>query len=109
MAKKKDILTVAVLGDSYESNFSDNNPDGPSELPNFATAGYGYKDSKRICFPCNVGEGESPNKGDVNVNTANGVSSSQGQGHNQAYNYWKGNSGIWNKNRDWPGGNRTGS
>lgn len=113
MAKKKDI---GISTKEWKSeSVSDNNPSsGLLPIPDYSTdPANGYSKSNvggtdRFSFTALIGKGESPKDGDVNVNTANGVSNSKGQGFNQQYNWGKGNSGIWNKNDDWDGGNMTG-
>lgn len=87
----------------------DNNPDGPSNLPNHELAKYRRDDlyGKRICFPNDIGKGESSGGDDVNVVTANGISRSRGESGLQ-YNWGRGLSGKWNENEDWDGGNLTG-
>lgn len=108
MAKNKDYPSVAGIMAYVPPPVPDNNPAGPYPLPNDSLNGYRRK-AGRICFAENVGKGESPNIGDVNVNTANGVASARGQGKNCQYNWGsQGNSGIWNKNEGWDGGNLTG-
>src|SRR5689334_24428783 len=103
MAKKKDYPPMIGAAIEYAPPvISDNNPDGPSPLPDDRLEG----DSRRkFSFTDLVAKGESPEAPDVNTVTANGVSKSQGKGHNCQYNWWKGNSGVWNKNEPWPGGN----
>lgn len=87
----------------------DNNPDGPSNLPNHELYAYRRDDlyGKRICFPNDIGRGEASNGDDVIVNTADGIANTRGERGLQ-YNFNKGNSGRWGKNRDWDGSNLTG-
>lgn len=106
MAKGKIYPTIAI-GEYTPPPVSDNNPNGPSNLPDDRLEGDPYPKGK-FMFADLVAGGESPFSPDVNTVTANGVSKSRGQGDNCQYNYWEGNSGIWNKNRDWKGGNLTG-
>lgn len=97
-----------VIG-SEPAPVRDNNPDGPSNLPNNELYAYQRDDlyGKRICFPCDIGKGESAADGDAVTNTANGVSRSKGKGKMQ-YNWADDNqSGAWNDN-DFDGGNLTG-
>lgn len=119
VGKKKNFPAPLVpmgVAESYEREEMDNNPDGVLPLPGEGTDPSEYNDgsprsgTKKLCFHSLVAEGESPNKfGGVNTVTANGVASSRGEGHNQEYNWSKGLSGRWNKNRDWgKGSNRTG-
>ena len=113
MAKKKGGIigdVGALVGFSFggEREFSDNNPSGVMDLPNYGTDPANYIKSGKMNMPSYVAAGGSPNTGDVNVVNANGIASSKGQGNNQEYNYWKGTDGLWNKNRDWDGSNRTG-
>lgn len=86
----------------------DNNPDGPSRLPDNELYAYRRSDlyGKRICFPCDIGKGESMADGDVCVNTANGVSHSKGKGAMQ-YNWGENQSGAWGDN-SFNGGNLSG-
>lgn len=88
----------------------DNNPDGPSNLPNHEFYAYRRDDlyGKRICFPCDIGKGESAQDGDAVTNTPDGVSRSRGE-NGQQYNWGEGQSGKWNENEDWKGGNLTGN
>lgn len=116
MAKKKEMQAgspigygaTATVGDEVPT-VRDNNPDGPSNLPNHEFYAYRRDDlyGKRICLPNDIGRGEASNGGDVIVNTANGIANTRGERGLQ-YNFNKGNSGRWNKNRDWDGGNLTG-
>lgn len=90
----------------------DNNPDGPSRHPDNELYAYRHDNlyGKRICFPCNIGKGESPQRPDVNVVTPDGVSNSQGQGKNAQYNWGNDLDGHWNENtKNWDGGNLTGN
>lgn len=98
---------AAVVGDEA-STVRDNNPDGFSNLPNHELYAYRRDDlyGKRICFPNDIGKGESMADGDVCVNTADGVSHSKGKGHPQ-YNWGGGQSGKWGDN-EFDGGNMTG-
>lgn len=105
MAKKKEMMITAMPYD-YK-NRSDNNPDGPSNLPNNDLDGCQYKSGKMF-IPGFLDKGESPNTGDINLITANGVQSSKGQGKNSQFNWNKGTDGAWNNNEDWAGGNLTG-
>lgn len=106
MAKKKNY--PVALSEYTPPPVSDNNPSsGLVDLPNGALYGCYYPKDK-FNFVGIVAGGESPNKPDVYIQNANGTVSSMGEGNNQEYNYWKGDSGVWNKNRGWPGGNRTG-
>ena len=88
----------------------DNNPDGPSNLPNHDLYAYRRDDlyGKRICLPDNIGKGESMADGDVCVNTADGVSHSRGE-NGQQYAWGTPQSGRWGKNEGWSGGNLTGN
>ena len=64
-----------------------------------------------MSFVNNVADGESQNRPDVNVVTADGIASSTGQGKNCQYN-WGDNKldGEWNSNdKNWLGGNLTGN
>lgn len=85
----------------------DNNPDGPSNLPNDELYAYRRNDlyGKRICFPSDIGRGESAGGDDVNVITADGISNSRNKGKGMQYNWGEGTDGRWNKNDDWNGGN----
>lgn len=85
----------------------DNNPKGVIDLPDYSSDP-SEKYDKRFCFTSLVSSGDSPLEDDVNVINANGVANSRGQGKNNQYNFNKGVSGQWNKNRDWDGGNLTG-
>ena len=120
MAKKKVPVVGSALG--YPSAAvdaftppprSDNNPDGPYSKPSYASdpsRGYPSENiggTKRFSFTELVGQGESPNKGDVYVNTANGVSSSKGKDKGCQYNWGDGEDGIWNDNK-FDNGNLTG-
>lgn len=116
MAKKKISIpgspigyaSAAVIG-SEPPKPRDNNPDGPSNLPNNEFYAYRRDDlyGKRICFPNDLGKGESAADGDAVTNTANGVSRSKGKGKMQ-YNWADENqSGAWGDN-DFSGGNLTG-
>lgn len=99
-----------VIGGEYSPpQIPDNNPDGVMKKPDYSSdPSAGNYGKNKFDFAGLVGKGESPNVGDVNVITPNGIASSKGQGNNCQYNWWKGNSGIWNKNKEWDGGNRTG-
>ena len=91
----------------------DCNPDGVLPLPGNGTDPSDYNNNgisagRKMCFPSRIGRGESPNDfGYVNTVTVNGTGSSRGQGSNQEYNWSDGTDGYFNKNREWPGGNRT--
>lgn len=104
MAKKKESDPVYNVGEYSPPVVSDNNPDGYSNLPDDRLEG----ENRQFSFTEKVAKGESPEAPDVNVNTANGVAKSRGQGKNCQYNWGEGTSGIWNKNRDWKGTNLTG-
>lgn len=108
MAKKKLPLLIGAAIGEYNTPVSDNNPDGPYPKPDYDLNGCKRYRNGKISFVDRVADGESPNKGDVNMITANGVSSSKGQGKNSEYNWGYGTDGIFNKNRDWDGGNLTG-
>ena len=90
----------------------DNNPDGPSRLPDHNLGGYTYNTdrtgTKKICFPDDLGQGESSDGYDVNVQTANGISNAKNTGRGVQYNWGPGPDGIWNKNDDFEGGNISG-
>lgn len=105
MAKKKVPEILAIL--PYERSYSDNNPDGPSRLPDDEINGEMYPKGK-FDFVGLVAKGESPAAPDVNTVNANGVAKSRGQGKNCQYNYGEDVDGIWNKNSGWSGGNLTG-
>lgn len=87
----------------------DNQPNktGVLDIPSYNTDPANKKRGK-LCLHSAVANGESPNTGDVNALTPNGVSSSKGQGKNQQYNWGNGTDGFWNRNEDWSGGNLTG-
>lgn len=121
MAKKKVTIPGSQIG--YGATVSegdvkpklwDNNPDGVLDLPSDSTdpsKGYTHHNmggTERLSFTAMIANGESREDGDVNVNTADGIASSKGQGSNQQYNFDNGTGNIWNKNREWSGGNRTG-
>lgn len=112
---KKKIIEATPAPMSFERQYSDNNPDGVLLLPGNGTDPSDYNNdspntgTKKYCFHSKIGETESPNKfGGVNAITANGVASSRGEGNNNDHNYDEGTDGIWNKNRNWKGGNLTG-
>lgn len=115
MAKKKastpgspiGYVGAAVVG-SEPTPVRDNNPDGPSNLPNHEFYAYRRDDlyGKRICFPNDIGRGESLAGGDVTVNTADGVSHSKGKGKPR-YNYGDQQSGKWGDN-EFDGGDMSG-
>lgn len=108
MVKKKNMnLPIAMSSEYTPPVIPDNNPDGPSPLPDYNLEGARSMKGK-IPFSEWVAQGESANIGDVNIVNANGVASSKGQGYNQQYNWHKGTGGIWNEDREWDGGNRTG-
>lgn len=109
MAKKKNYpVAVSVIGASDGGSVYDNNPtSGLVDLPNGELNGCYYPKDK-FDFVNLVAAGESQNRPDVYVATANDVASSQGEGDNPQYNYWKGTDGRWNKNHGWSGGNLTG-
>lgn len=120
MPKKKSAIVGSAIGypsvptrETVEPPKSDNNPDGPYAKPSYASdpsRGYPSENiggTKRFSFTELVGQGESPNKGDVIVNTANGISSSKGKNKGCQYNYGNGNSGVWNDN-EFDNGNLTG-
>jgi hypothetical protein len=100
---KKNMLIIGI----EPKKVSDNNPAGVIPVPNY-DSDPAKKYGNKFCFSELYADGESPVKGDLNHVTANGVSRSKGQGNNNSYNWWEGNSGIWNKNRDWDGANLTG-
>lgn len=107
MAKKKNYPTT-VYSVGYEQRvISDNNPDGPSELPNDNLNGCLYSGNK-VFFPDIVSKGESPEAPDVNTITANGVSKSRGQDKGRQYNWGTGTDGHWNEGGEWVGANLTG-
>lgn len=105
MAKKT--IPVAVIAEPYARKYSDNNPDGPSNLPDDRLDGTRYPAGK-MSFVNIVAAGESPDAPDVNTVNANGVAMARGQGKNAQFNWGKGTDGIWNKNEPWDGGNMTG-
>jgi hypothetical protein len=92
---------------------TDNNPDGPYSKPSYASDpanGYPSENvggTKRFSFTELVGQGESPNKGDVNVITPDGISSSKGKDKGRQYTWGGGTDGEWNDN-DFDNGNLTG-
>src|SRR5260221_6799 len=105
MVKKK-IMDIGIA--RYERPpVPDNNPDGPSNLPDDRLEGAMYPAGK-IAFADMVGKGESPNAPDVNTITANGVSRSRGQDKGRQYDWGNGTDGHWNENGDWEGANLTG-
>lgn len=116
MAKKKLSEPGTPMGkDGTVSEYEaapvrDNNPDGPSNLPNNELYAYRRDDlyGKRICFPNDIGKGESDGGDDVNVITANGISNAKNKGKGMQYNWGKGTDGKWNENEDWDGGNLSG-
>lgn len=117
MAKKKTSTPgspIGYVGAAVEGNEApavrDNNPDGPSNLPNHEFYAYRRDDlyGKRICFPNDLGRGESADGYDSVTNTPDGIQRGQGE-NGQQYNWGKGNSGRWNRNEGWPGGNLTGN
>lgn len=108
MAKKK---SYPVAMDAYEAPpVPDNNKaSGLLSVPDYSTdPSAGNYTKGRFDFAGLVAQGESANIGDINVQTANGVSSSKGQGKNCQYNWVNGSDGEWNKNCNWSGGNLTG-
>jgi len=112
-------LVPMSVAESYDREHNNPNDDNIGVIPlpgngtdpsqqNYNGVTNGSNASK-FCFHSLVAEGESPNKGDVNVITVNGVASSRGEGHNQEYNWSKGTDGRWGGNRNWgKGANRTG-
>lgn len=99
---------VPVVGNE-KPTIRDNNPDGPSRLPDHNLAGYDYnRGLKRICFPDNLGRGEASDGEDVNVVNANGISNSKNTGRGMQWNWGPGLSGNWNRNDPWDGGNLSG-
>lgn len=109
MAKRK-LPGLMAVEEYVAPKRSDNNPDGPYPKPDYDLNAYQRKEG-RICFPCNLGETESPNKtGGVNMVTANGISSSRGQGLNNQFNWGdRGTDGAWNdSDGEWSGGNLSG-
>ncbi len=105
MAKKKLGLPMAV--EYTPPVVHDNNPDGVCDKPEFGLDGTRFPKGK-VSFVNMVADGESQNRPDVNVITANGVSSSTGKGKNAQYNWGTGTDGSWNKNEPFDGGNMTG-
>jgi hypothetical protein len=105
MAKKK-YMDVAVMSSYTPPSMPDNNPDGPSNLPDYDLNGCRYPKDK-MSFPDMLAQGECKNAPDVIVQNANGVSSSQGQ-NKGAQNNWSPDAGIWNKTDPFDGGNLTG-
>lgn len=116
MAKKKastpgspiGYIGAAVVGNEPPP-VRDNNPDGPSNLPNHELYAYRRDDlyGKRICFPCDIGKAESAGGDDVNIINSNGIANTKGE-RGMQYNWGKGTDGKWNENKDWDGGNLTG-
>lgn len=106
MAKKKIVDTPAV-GIAYERPpLSDNNPS--SELCPKPDHGLeGCRNPRQKKFADLYAAGESPNRPDVYVQTANGVSSSFGKNKGRQYNWGNGDAGVWN-DTDFEGGNLTG-
>lgn len=107
MAKNYDI-SFASYGFSERRN-KDNQPNktGVLDIPSYNTDPANKKRGK-LCLHSYVAKGESPNDGDVNALTPNGVSSSKGQGKNQQNNWWNSVDGHWGDNTGWDGGNLTG-
>lgn len=110
MAKKtkfSNMIVPASVGEYSPPPISDNNPSGPSNLPDDRLEG--ARDIKdKFAFADLVAKGESPAAPDVNTVNANGVSKSRGQGKNCQYQWGDSLSGEWNENRDWEGANLTG-
>ena len=106
MAKKKMTELMATPMAYEPPPVPDNHTKGVAELPNGGWKGYDYKD--QMFFPGNLDGGESPRNPDVITQNANGTVCSCGEGNNQQYNWENGDAGHWNKNRGWPGSNRTG-
>lgn len=106
MARKK-IVEVSPVFSPYERTYSDNNPDGPSNLPDDRLEGAMYPKGK-FAFADLVANGESPEAPDVNTVNANGVARSRDEGRNLQSNWEKDIDGIWNKNKPWKGGNLSG-
>ena len=104
MAKKS---IPVILGDYDLPPRYDNNPDGPSPLPDDRLNGTRHPNGK-FDFVNLVGKGESPARPDVDTVNANGVAKSRGQGKNCQYNWGDDLGGAWNDNKDWTGGNLTG-
>jgi len=105
MAKNK--MYMNAIATYQPPKLPDNNPDGPSKLPDYNLEGARNMKGK-IAFSDWVAQGESANIGDVNVETANGISSSQGQNKGQRGNWGGCVDGYWNKDGEWVGGNLTG-
>lgn len=106
--------TPISMGDELAPDM-DNNPAGVIPIPNYSTdpsRGYPSENiggTKRFSFTELVAKGESRADGDVNVNTANGVSSSKGQNKGAQYNYCEQQSGEWGDNQPFDGANITGT
>ena len=116
MAKKKSQNVGSPVGygpTAFDGNVKptvrDNNPDGPSNLPDWGLNGYrGGPERKQICFPEMRGRGESSDGDDVNVVNCNGISNAKNKGRGVQYNWGDGLEGKWNKNDDWDGANISG-
>lgn len=104
MAKKKNIPISIV---EYERTYPDNNPDGPSRLPDDELNGTMYPKGK-FDFVNLVAGGESPIAPDCYSVNANGVSRSRDEGKNQDYKWGDSTDGIWCKNKPFKGGNLSG-
>lgn len=103
MAKKKMVGMILMATPPYP--IFDNNPDGPSNLPDFSLDGTRYPKGK-MSFVDAVAKGEAIDRPDVIVQTANGVSRSQGQNKGQQGNYSPDSS--WAESADWEGANLSG-
>jgi len=107
MAKKKNYPPVVQFAAYEPPPRPDNNPSsGLVKKPNYALNGCPYPEGKMF-MPGFVDDGGSPNRGDVNVITADGVASSKGRDKGRQYNYGFSTDGAWNDN-DFEGGNMTG-
>ena len=113
MAKKGKNKLVGGGAEAYSSpvmSFSsptifDNNPDGPSNLPNDDINGCYYKKGK-IFMGDAVAAGEGKKPDNALLQTANGSQYSRGQNPDQQRN-WSPDS-SWSEDKEWKGGNLTG-
>lgn len=108
MAKKKTVEMTAVpmmLGGYSEPTVYDNRGPGVMDLPNDSLRGCRYPKGK-MQFVDAIAPGESAERPDVLLQTANGSQRSQGGNPDQQRNWSP--SDAWAEDKKWNGGNLTG-
>ena len=87
-----------------------NSTKGVMKLPDYSTDPSNQPRTKnfKLNFATMYGAGEGAIPDEVTSVTANGISRSKGEGHNQRMPYSAGRDGDYNRSIGWQGGNRTG-